>query len=216
MPESKDLRRYAPATERNRVPICSVLETVLPPQGTILEIASGTGQHAVFLAPRLRPRHWLPSDPNPAARASIRGWLETAPAENLHPPLALDMTQPDWFQWVVAWQAAEGKLAPPIAAIAAINMIHIAPWLACAGLMAGAETLLAKGSVLYLYGPFKQQGQHTAPSNEAFDQSLRLQNPDWGVRDLEAVTQLANAHQFQLSDTIAMPANNLSVVFTRQ
>ncbi|NER84326.1 MAG: DUF938 domain-containing protein [Leptolyngbya sp. SIO1D8] len=216
MPESKDLRRYAPAAERNRAPICSVLETVLPPEGTVLEIASGTGQHAVFLAPRLAPRHWLPSDPNPTARASVHSWLDTTSVDNLHLPLALDMTQPDWFQQVNTWQATEGKMAPPITAIANINMIHIAPWSACEGLLTGAEVLLAEGGVLYLYGPFKQNGQHTASSNDAFDQSLRSQNPEWGVRDLQAVATLAQAHQFQLHETIAMPANNLSVVFIRQ
>ncbi|MEL6384743.1 MAG: DUF938 domain-containing protein [Cyanobacteria bacterium J06626_18] len=216
MPESTDFRRHAPATERNRVPICAVLETALPPKGTVLEIASGTGQHAVFLAPRLSPRHWLPSDPSPDARASIQSWLATTPVETLYKPLDLDMTQPEWFQTVRKWQANEGSAAPPLTAIANINMIHISPWAACEGLMTGAEQLLSAGGVLYLYGPFKQNGQHTAPSNEAFDQSLRSQNPAWGVCDLEAVVALANQHQFDLSQTIEMPANNLSVVFTHQ
>ena len=216
MPEFKDHRRYAPATERNRVPICSVLGTALPPDGTVLEVASGTGQHAVFLAPRLSPRHWLPSDPNPEARASIASWLATDPLETLYSPLDLDMTQPNWFQHVKTWQLAGGSMAPPLTAIVNINMIHISPWAACQGLMAGAEVLLVTGSVLYLYGPFKQNGKHTAPSNEAFDQSLQSQNPAWGVRDLETVVQLAAQHKFQLHQTITMPANNLSVVFTRQ
>ena len=216
MPESTDFRRYAPATERNRVPICSVLESALPSGGTVLEIASGTGQHTVFFAPRLSPRHWLPSDPSPEARASIRSWSATIPVETLHAPLDLDMTQPKWFQTVRKWQVADGSAAPPITAIANINMIHISPWAACEGLMTGAEHVLSADGVLYLYGPFKQNGQHTAPSNEAFDQSLRSQNPAWGVRDLETVVALAAQHQFQLSQTVAMPANNLSVVFVRQ
>ena len=216
MPESKDRRRHAPAAERNRVPICSVLETVLPPDGTVLEIASGTGQHAVFWAPRLSPRHWLPSDPNPEARASIKSWLATFPLETLYSPLDLDMTQPNWFQAVKTWQSAEGNIAPPITAIVNINMIHISPWAACEGLMIGAGMLIPQGGVLFLYGPFKQNGHHTAPSNEAFDQSLRSQNPAWGVRDLDTVAELAAQHQFQLTQTVAMPANNLSVVFTRQ
>lgn len=216
MPEIEDQRRHAPATERNRMPICSVLETVLPPEGTILEVASGTGQHATFFAPRLVPRHWLPSDPDSASRDSIRSWSAIAPLESLYAPLPIDVTQPDWTQQVVNWQSAEGKSAPPISAIVNINMIHISPWSACEGLFAGAEKLLASGNVLYLYGPFKQNGAHTAPSNEAFDQSLRSQNSAWGVRDLEAVQTLATQHLFQLSRTVAMPANNLSVVFTRK
>ncbi len=215
MPESTDFRRHAPATERNRAPICSVLESTLPSGGTVLEVASGTGQHAAFLASRLSPRHWLPSDPNPDARASIRSWSTTASVETLYAPLDLDMTQPKWFQIVREWQADEGSAAPPITAIMNIFMILFSPWAACEGLMAGAEQLLAAGGVLYLYGPFKQNGQHTASSNELFDQSLRSQNPSWGVRDLEAVVALANQHQFNLSQTIEMPANNLSVIFAR-
>ncbi|MEM9007762.1 MAG: DUF938 domain-containing protein [Cyanobacteria bacterium P01_F01_bin.86] len=216
MPESiKDQRRHAPATERNREPISSVLATVLPPDGTVLEIASGTGQHAVFLAAHLSPRHWLPSDPNPDARASILSWSQTTPLETLHAPLDLDMTDCDWFQQVREWQAGPGNTAPPITAIVNINMIHISPWAACEGLMSGAEAFLPTGGVLYLYGPFKQNGTHTAPSNEAFDQSLRSQNPAWGVRDLGQVTALASQHQLHLQQITAMPANNLSVVFTR-
>ena len=215
MQESPDFRGYAPATERNRVPIYSVLEAVLPLEGTVLEIASGTGQHAVFFAPRLTPRHWLPSDVSPAARASICSWLATTSVATLHQPLDLDMTQAGWSQQVRAWQAQTEKQVPPLMAIVNINMIHIAPWAACEGLFSGAESLLKPGNILYLYGPFKQNGQHTAPSNEAFDRSLRSQNPQWGIRDLTAVEVLANQHQFQLSKIIAMPANNLSVVFTR-
>ena len=212
MPQSLDQRRYAPATERNRTAIGAVLAAHLPTSGTVLEIASGTGQHATFLAPQLAPRHWLPSDPDPTARESIRGWLATAPSETLYEPLALDVTQPRWPTQVSTWQKSLSTV-PPLAAIVNINMIHISPWAACNGLFAGAASLLPTDGIVYLYGPFKQQGQHTAPSNEAFDHSLRSQNPAWGVRDLGAVTELARKHGFELVEVIAMPANNLSVIF---
>ncbi len=203
-------RQYAPATQRNREPILAVLQQVLPPEGTILEIASGTGEHAVFFAPRLAPRRWLPSDPNPVALASITAWRESVAAEQLYPPLMLDVHACPWP--VETSDFAAG----PIVAIACINMIHIAPWSACLSLFAGAGRILPQGGILYLYGPYKQHGQHTAPSNATFDLSLQTQNPDWGVRDLEAVVAIATAEHFTLLQTVPMPANNLSVVFQRQ
>jgi SAM-dependent methyltransferase len=200
-------RRHAPATQRNREPILEVLLKVLPPAGTVLEIASGTGEHAVYFAPRLKPRLWLPSDPDPEARASIAAWVEQCPAENLRPPLALDTREPVWGPEL------ESAAGPEIAAIVAINMIHIAPWPACLGLMAGAARLLPPGGVLFLYGPYRQGGQHTAPSNAAFDASLRAQNSAWGVRDLDEVADAARRRGLALVRTFAMPANNLAVVF---
>jgi SAM-dependent methyltransferase len=216
MNESLDARQYAPATQRNREPILEVLLQVLPPIGTVLEVSSGTGEHAVFLAPRLHPRKWLPSDPNPVARASIAAWQEHCPADNLYPPIALDARAPVW--------AVEQDELPeplpdmdfnrdPIVAIVNINMIHIAPWSACLGLMAGAGRILPSGGILYLYGPFKQAGKHMAPSNADFDESLRVQNPEWGVRDLDDVVAVAQAQHLSLVKTYAMPANNLSVIF---
>jgi SAM-dependent methyltransferase len=212
----RDLRQYAPATQRNREPILEILTQVLPPMGTVLEISSGTGEHAVFFAPRLAPRQWLPSDPNPIARASITAWQEQAPANNLYPAIALDASE-------AIWPVEQEPLPEPlqhlsfqkngIRAIVNINMIHIAPWSACLGLMAGARRILPPGGILYLYGPFKQGGQHTAPSNAAFDQSLQAQNPDWGVRDLEQVVAAAQSQNLSLLNTYPMPANNLSVVF---
>jgi len=207
-----DKRQHAPAAERNREPIGEVLTKHLPASGTVLEIASGTGQHAVFFAEQLAPRYWLPSDPNPIARESIASWQAISPRSNLHAPLALDVTQTQWPDVVTAWQqqnAPQSKLR----AIVNINMIHIAPWTACEGLFAGAAQLLTAGDVLYLYGPFKQGGRHTAPSNAAFDRSLQQQNPAWGVRNLEAVCETAQASGFMLQATIPMPANNLSVIF---
>jgi hypothetical protein len=221
MSTSPDARRYASATERNREPILAVLQRVLPTTGTMLEVSSGTGEHAVFFAPRLAPRQWLPSDLNPEARHSIAAWQEAAPADNLHPPLALNAAAP---RWPVDSQPSDSQPAEdlppaldlqrhPITALVNINMIHISPWAACLGLMAGAGRILPSGGVLYLYGPYKQGGQHTAPSNAAFDASLQAQNPQWGVRDLETVVAAAEAEGLALVETVAMPANNLSVVF---
>lgn len=211
---SPDLRQYAPATQRNRDPILTVLQQVLPPKGTVLEISSGTGEHAIYFAPRLQPRRWIASDPNPSARASIAAWRSHQPTENLYGAIALDVHDRCWPVEQAALQELD-LVQHPIQAIVNINMIHIAPWTACQGLMAGAERLLKPGNILYLYGPFKQNGQHTAPSNAAFDESLQLQNPAWGVRDLDAVVGVAKAHGLSLLQTLDMPANNLSVVFRR-
>ncbi len=209
-----DDRQFAPATQRNRDPILAILTQVLPSSGTVLEISSGTGEHAVFFAPALAPRRWLPTDLNPAARASIAAWQLYAPAANLHPPLALDVRDPVWPVETAANLDFDLKDSP-ITAIVNINMIHIAPWSACLGLMAGAGRILPAGGVLYLYGPFKQNGRHTAPSNVEFDQTLRLQNPEWGVRNLEEVVAVAQTQQLNFVRTYEMPANNLSVLFQK-
>lgn len=214
----RDVRQFAPATQRNREPILAVLSEVLPPSGTVLEISSGTGEHAVFFAPLLAPRLWVPSDPNPVARASIAAWREHCLAKNLFPPISLDVCDPVWPVEQQTLPEALQKLdlhQHPIQAIVNINMIHIAPWSACLGLIAGAERLLPSNGILYLYGPFKQANQHTAPSNEAFDASLQMQNPEWGVRNLEDVVAVAQTHHLTLVKTVAMPANNLSVIFQR-
>src|SRR5512141_2601856 len=161
MNPSADARQSAPATQRNQAPILEVLQTVLPPMGTVLEISSGTGEHAIFFAPRLRPRQWLPSDPSTEARASIAAWRSAFPVETLHSPIALDARDPIWAVEEENW-AERSDLdlrRDPIRAIVNINMIHIAPWSACMGLMAGAERILPADGVLYLYGPFKQKGE---------------------------------------------------------
>ncbi|HEY9763619.1 MAG TPA: DUF938 domain-containing protein [Trichocoleus sp.] len=206
MSEELDFRQYAPATDRNREPILQVLQQVLPPTGCVLEMASGTGQHAIYFAPQLHPRRWLPSDPNPIARDSIAAWSSACPIENLLPPLDLDAASPDWPN-----QAQ--TVAADITAIVNINMIHISPWSSCLGLMAGAGQILPKGGILYLYGPYRRQGHPTAPSNEAFDRQLRSQNPEWGLRLLEDVVAAAVQQSLALKAVIEMPANNLSVVF---
>jgi hypothetical protein len=202
-----DDRQFAPATERNREPILKVLLQVLPPTGTVLEVSSGTGEHAVFFAPRLAPRRWLPSDPNPVARASIAAWREHQPAENLEAAIALDARDSVW--------TISPDQQNSITAIVNINMVHIAPWSACLGLMSGARRLLPAGGVLYLYSPFKQGGRPMAPSNVAFDKSLRAQNSEWGIRDLDEVIAIAQIHDLSLVKTYTMPANNLSVVLRR-
>jgi hypothetical protein len=198
-------RQYAPATQRNRQPIWEVLSRILPPEGDILEISSGTGEHSVFFAPNIAPRLWIPSDPNPQARDSIIAWKQDLQVENLALPLDIDVTVSEWYK----------TLKLEIKTIVNINMIHIAPWQACIGLMAGAGTLLSSGGILYLYGPFKQAGDHTALSNVEFDRSLQSRNPEWGVRNLEDVLEVAANNNLQLQEIVTMPANNLSVILVR-
>lgn len=200
-----DARRHAPATGRNRQPIGEVLATVLPDRGRLLEIAAGTGEHAMAFAAAFPGLVWQPTDPSPAALASIAAWAAESARPNLLPPLAVDVTDPAWPDRLPGdWDAA-----------ICINMIHIAPWAACQGLMAGCGRLLKRGAPLYLYGPFRIGGAHTAPSNAAFDATLRAGDPAHGVRDLEAVRALAAAHGLSLERQLAMPANNLSVIFRK-
>jgi SAM-dependent methyltransferase len=181
-----------------------VLRRALPNDGRVLEIASGAGEHAAYLASALPHLQWQPTDADPAALASIRAWREAAGAPNLIDPMVLDVTDPaDW---------PEG----PVEAVVCINMIHIAPWVAAEGLMDGAGRILTIGGLLYLYGPFREGGRHTAPSNRAFDESLKARDPAWGVRDLEEVAALAARHGLELAERIEMPANNLSLLFRRE
>lgn len=210
MPNFKpnDGRLYAPATERNREVILEVLERVLPNPGTILEIASGTGEHASFFAPKLAPRRWLPSDISAPMLKSIDAWQQATNARYLLPAIELDVRDEPW--------PIETDEKRSIDAIVNINMIHIAPWKACETMMAGAGRILPKNGVLYLYGPFKRNGEHTAPSNATFDSWLKEQTLDWGVRDLEAVEETAKVHQLILQEVVEMPANNLSLVFAKQ
>ena len=201
-----DARQYAPATQRNREPILAVLSKVLLLGSNILEIASGTGEHAVFFASQLKSCHWIPSDVRPTARESIVAWKNVNHIENLSSPLSIDVSQNNWQQ-----QVADKD----IDAVVNINMIHIAPWQACLGLMEGVGKILSSGGILYLYGPYKRGGEHTAPSNESFDLSLRDRDPTWGIRDLEAVVEAAASANLKLKQVVEMPANNLSVVFSR-
>ena len=195
------MKRFAPATERNRGPIRDVLARVLPASGTVLEIASGSGEHAVAFAQAFPALTWQPSDPDPSARASIAAWRDEAGLANLAPPIELDVMKP--------WPA----LAP--SAIACINMVHISPWEASLALFANAGRILAPGAVLYLYGPYRFSGAFTAESNAEFDRSLRARDPRWGVRDVDDLVAAARAAQLELVETVAMPANNHSLIFRR-
>jgi hypothetical protein len=200
--DNDDARRFAPATQRNREPILGVLREVLPASGVVLEVASGSGEHAVYFAAAFPQLTWQPSDRGSGERASIVAWIAHAGVANVLAPLALDAVAADW-----PIERAD--------AVVCVNMIHIAPWAACVGLMRGAAAVLPAGAPLVLYGPFRRDGGHTAPSNEAFDRSLRAQNPAWGVRDLEEVAAVAAAHGFGAPAVFSLPSNNLGVVFSR-
>jgi SAM-dependent methyltransferase len=197
-----DARRSAPAAERNAQPIVEVLRGVLPERGLVLEVASGTGEHAVHFARAFPKLLFQPSDPEPAALRSIEAWRAQAGLFNLLPPVSLDARAAQW-----SVEAAD--------AILCINMVHISPWAATVGLMRGAGRVLAQDAPLYLYGAYRQSGVETAPSNLAFDESLRARNPDWGVRDLEDVVAEAAKNGLELERVVPMPANNLSVVFRK-
>ena len=197
-----DYRQYAPATVRNRDFILDVLRDVLPMSGAILEIASGSGEHVVHFARNFPSLVFQPSDPEPEALRSIAAWVEATDVANVRAPIVLDASQ---SPWPIA--SADG--------IICINMVHISPWEATLGLIKGATAILPPRSPLYLYGPYKRKGFATAPSNQAFDQSLRDRDPNWGLRDLEAVAATAQTLGFSGPVITEMPANNLSVVFRR-
>ena len=192
----------SPAAERNKQPLAEVLGAVLPPSGLVLEIASGTGQHAEHFARTLSSLRWQPSDPDVEMLPSLAARVQRAGLPNLEPPLRFDVHD-------------AAPVLGEVAAIVCINMIHIAPWSACEALLRHASALLSLDAPLVLYGPFMRDGVHTAPSNAAFDASLRARNAAWGVRDVSDVDGLARLHGFTLQVTIAMPANNLSVVWRR-
>ena len=202
MTEAADPRICRPHAVRNRDPILEVLRRALPPQGSVLEIASGSGEHAAYFAERLPSLTWQPTDPDPQALASIAAHRAAAGVANLLPPLQLDVHAERW-----PVERAD--------AIVCCNMIHIAPWSACEGLISGAARVLPAGGILYLYGPYKIGGRHTAPSNAAFDADLQARNPQWGIRDLGDVIALAERCGFALAETVPMPANNLSAIFRR-
>ena len=198
----------APAAERNRAVILEVLKEVLPPSGTVLEVSSGTGQHAAYFAPELAPRRWLPSEFDRALIGSIEAWCERVPSTTLLPPVTLDACD-------AVWPVEEAPPERAITAVVNINMIHIAPWEVGLGLLAGAGRILRPQGVLYLYGPYRRGGVHTVSSNEDFDQSLQASDPQWGVRDLDEVEAAAKGEGLVLDQVIEMPVNNLSVVFRK-
>lgn len=195
--------RSAPAAARNREPILRVLRDYLPRSALVLEVASGTGEHAVWFSGALPELTWQPTDQDLEALQSISAWREMSGLANLLPPLPLDAAADTW----------------PVTradAVVAINMVHIAPWAATQGLIAGAARVLTKGGPLFLYGPFREGGVHNVASNAAFDADLRARNPSWGIRDLDEISALAGQHGMIGPERIAMPANNLSVIFRRR
>ncbi len=195
-----EAKRHAPATLRNRDAIAAVLRETLPETGQVLEVASGSGEHIVHFAQAFPGLDWQPSDPEPAALASIDAWRAEAGLANVRPALMLDAAVSEW----------------PVVradAILCINMVHISPWAATEGLMAGAARLLSSGAPLYLYGPYIRGDVPTAESNLAFDASLRARNPAWGLRAMEDVIALAAENGLSFERFVEMPANNLSVIF---
>lgn len=193
-----DVKKHAPAALRNRGAIAEALRAILPLSGLVLEIASGSGEHAAYFAEEFPTIDWQPTDPDASALASIAAW--SAGLANVRAPLMLDAAAD-------AWPVAVAD------AVLCINMVHIAPWEATLGLMAGAAKLLASGAPLVLYGPYRRAGVPTADSNEAFDQSLKARDPRWGLRDVDAVTAVAAG--FALDRLVEMPANNLILVYRR-
>jgi SAM-dependent methyltransferase len=193
------VKRHAAAAERNRGPILEVLRRVLPARGLVLELASGTGQHAAHFAAALPGVSWQPSDLDLAALASIEAWRVEAALPNLRPPVALDVAAARW-----PVEAAD--------AVVAINLVHIAPWEVALALLARAAAVLPPGGVLCTYGPYRFDGV-TAPSNEEFDRSLRARDPAWGVRDVSALRREAADRGLRLDEVVAMPANNHALVF---
>lgn len=195
-------KRHAPATLRNREAIAGVLAQELPQTGAVLEIASGTGEHAAFFAARFPALVWQPSDPDSDALASIAAYRADYQGDNLKLPIMIDAAAP------AAWTVAHAD------AILCINMVHISPWAATEGLFAGAAQILGgKNLPLILYGPYFEQGVETAPSNLEFDASLKARNPQWGLRDAEKMDSLARRHAMMRTARYALPANNIMLVY---
>jgi uncharacterized protein DUF938 len=206
-----DGRLDAPAFHRNHQAILGVLERHLTDKsGDSLEVGSGTGQHVVEFARRFPSITWWPSDLNDNHLTSIEAWRQHSLLPNIRAPRRLDVSETTWCDAM----RSDGGPADLLAVFCA-NVIHIAPWRVAEGLVAGAGRALGKGGMLFLYGPFRRDGQHTAPSNEAFDQSLRERDAEWGVRDVEAVNELADRAGLSQIDIADMPANNLTLVFSR-
>jgi SAM-dependent methyltransferase len=198
-------KHVSPSASRNTGDILSALNPRLPASGLVLEIASGTGQHCAAFAREFSGLTFQPSDPDPAARASIDAWCSEDTTGNIHPALDLNVTAQDW------WAAVDG----PVTAIIAINLLHISPWTATTGLFAGAGQLLAPDGMVITYGAYKRGGRHTAPSNADFDASLKHRDPDWGVRDIDDIADVARSNDLQLAEIVDMPSNNMLLVWRR-
>jgi SAM-dependent methyltransferase len=198
-----DGRLVSPSAERNKGPIAEILMRVLPAQGEVLEVSSGTGQHVRHFAQALPHIRWQPTERDPDSLKSIASWLGQPPPPNVNPPLGLDVYDASWP-------------AHDVAGVVCINMIHIAAPSAAEALMRGAGDVIAPGGILFLYGPYRRQGRHTSPSNEVFDARLKARDPEWGVRNLEDVVHLASIVGLELEQTHDMPANNLALVFRKR
>jgi Protein of unknown function (DUF938) len=198
-----DGRIVSPSAERNKGPIAEILMRVLPAQGEVLEVSSGTGQHVLHFAQAMPHIRWQPTERDADSLKSIASWLGQTSALNVNAPLRLDVHDASWP-------------AHDVAAVVCINMIHIGPLSAAEALLRGAGNVIAPRGILFLYGPYRRQGRHTSPSNEAFDEQLKARNPEWGVRNLEDVVHLASTVGLELEQTHDMPANNLAVVFRKR
>jgi SAM-dependent methyltransferase len=196
-------RLFSPSAERNKGPIGEVLSQVLPERGVVLEVGSGTGQHVVQFAGAMPKLIWQPSERDADCLRSIRAWLSVEALSNVRPPLYLDVNALPWP-------------VDSATALVCINMLHIAPWSAAEALFSGCKSLLSGGGLLCLYGPFKREGRHTSPSNKEFDALLRHQDPEWGVRDLDEVSGLADVTGLDLLQAHGMPSNNLTIVFRKR
>ena len=201
-----DVRLHAPATAKNRDAILEVVETLAPAGAMVLEIGSGSGEHAVHIGAHLAKLTWQPSDPDPTMRASISAWIDHSHVGNVRPPLAIDCAVPGWWR----------DLAREPDLIVAINVAHIVAKPVIDGLLEGAGRLLQPDGLLLFYGPFTFNGDFTANSNKSFDRMLRQQNPAWGLRDLNNISADAAQHGLELKEIIAMPSNNHTLVLKRQ
>jgi hypothetical protein len=211
LPVESDGRLDAPAFHRNHAAIWAVLQPFLAGQsGDVVEAGSGTGQHVIDFARRTPDVTWWPSDLNEAHLKSIDAWRAHAGLVNIRPPLRIDLSDPAWCR-----EMHDGRGPAKLLAVFCANVIHIAPWRVAQGLFAGAGRTLRADGRLFLYGPFKRDGKHTAVSNAVFDASLRERDPEWGVRDVEALQELAARAGLELIETVEMPANNLTLVFAR-
>jgi len=198
-----DLRLQAPAAQRNRDLIADVLAKTIRPDGLILELASGSGEHCLRFAERFPGAVLQPSDPSPRARASIDAWAQSSGLTNIRPALDLDAS-------LAAWPLESAD------AMICINMIHIAPWEATLGLFKGAATYLTHAGTLFTYGPYMRDGAHTSDGNRSFDADLRAENPRWGIRSIEALTEVAQDNGISAPEIVAMPSNNFCLIFKKR
>jgi hypothetical protein len=198
-----DGRLVSPSAERNKETIAKTLMRVLPAKGDVLEVSSGTGQHVLHFARAMPHLRWKPTDRDADCLTSIASWLAQTPTPNVNAPRYLDVHDEIWP-------------VHDVAAVVCLNMIHIAPPSATEALLRGAGKVIARGGILFLYGPFRRNGRHTSASNEAFDALLKAENPEWGVRDVEDVADLAASVGLELEQTHDMPANNLAVIFRKR